>query len=612
MSNSIKNKLVYTIMLTGTILMMLTIGIFLWFNINSLRENKLKDIRVLAKVIAKNNQASLLFKDKDAATESLYSLIANKDIEYVCILDEEKNVFAESNFTAEKIIPPKDPKEIIQKTSLIQELYEIAILGDKIGTLYIRSNLDQINVQIERALLIGLFIIILAIIITYVLTHILQKLITQPILQLASISAKISEEKDFSTKINMERDDEIGVLVHSFNKMLSEIDIQNKELIQSKLRAEHSSKAKEQFLANMSHEIRTPLNGIDGMTRLLDSTSLSNDSQEYVNAIKSSSENLLVIVNDILDFSKIEAGKLSIEKIGFNLTKILNQVIKSSCYKAEEKGVLLESNIDGKIADILIGDPVRLQQIVINLLNNALKFTSKGFVKLNCTLISTKNNLNTIKFEIDDTGIGIEKNKLDTIFESFSQEDDSTTREFGGTGLGLSISKHLVELFNGQLLVKSEKNKGTSFYFTLDLPIGNEDDLPEDLTVVNEPESLENKRVLLVEDNEINQFLATTILKQWKMNIDIADNGKIALDRLKEQNYDVILMDVQMPIMGGLEATELIRNTLNITTPIIALTANAIKGDNEKCIEVGMDDYISKPFNHSILYNKILKLINYG
>jgi signal transduction histidine kinase/CheY-like chemotaxis protein len=609
---SLKNKLVYTVMGASTAVLMLTITMYVIFDVARLKKNKVKDVEVLAKIIAENNQAALLFNDKKTAKESLYSLIANKDIEYVCIIDQYDILFSESNFTSTKIIPPKQKEDLGANKNSIEVFHEIKFQGEKLGSLYIKSNLNQVNEQIKIAIITGLLILIISIIISYVLTYVIQRIIIDPILNLASISSRISENKDFSTKINIKRDDEIGTLVNSFNNMLSEIDKQNLELTNAKNKAELSSIAKEQFLANMSHEIRTPLNGIDGMAKLLEKTLLTKEQKEYNLAIRTSSDNLLVIINDILDFSKIEAGKLSIEEIGFSLNESINRVINTMSYKAEEKGINLALEIDANISEILIGDPTRLNQIIINLLNNAIKFTSKGCVTLKCKLDEKTSTQNKIKFEVIDTGIGIDSRKISKIFGSFSQEDGSTTRKFGGTGLGLTISKQLVELFNGELKVISEKGKGAIFYFTVEYPIGSlKDWLKEEAAVMNW-ESLEHKKVLLVEDNKINQLLAATILKNWKMKVEVAENGLIAIEKLKDENFDVVLMDMQMPIMGGIEATVIIREELKLSIPIIALTARAIKGIDKECMEAGMNDYISKPFNQSELFNKILNLINYG
>jgi CheY-like chemotaxis protein len=260
----------------------------------------------------------------------------------------------------------------------------------------------------------------------------------------------------------------------------------------------------------------------------------------------------------------------------------------------------------------LIGDPTRISQIITNLVSNAIKFTAEGFVMIKLSLTEKIQNKNSIKFEVLDTGIGIDASKLSSVFESFTQEDESTTRKYGGTGLGLSISKQLVELMGGELNVQSKKESGTIFSFTLELAVGTNNDLPKKTTSLQNIENLTNKDILLVEDNEINQFLGLTLLKKWKLNVDVAENGKEAIDKVKQKNYDVILMDMQMPVMGGIEATKIIREELKINTPIIALTANAIKGDEQKCIDAGMNDYISKPFEHSDLFNKVLKAINNG
>lgn len=611
MNLSLKNKLVYIIMGSSTVVLIVTIFIYVMFDVVNLKKNNINDVEILAKIIAENNQAALLFNDKKAAQESLYSLIANKDIEYVCIIDKYDEIFSETSFVSltSQIIPPKSKAELGGKDNKIEVFHEINFQGEKLGSLYIISNLNQVNHQIKIAIITGISILFVAIIFSYFFTFIIQRIITNPILELASISSEISENKIFSTKINIERNDEIGTLVNSFNNMLSEIDKQNLELISSKNKAEQSSIAKEQFLANMSHEVRTPVNGIDGMSKLLEKTTLTKEQQDYVLAIRTSTNNLLVIINDILDFSKIEAGKLSIEKIGFNLKNNVKSIVDSMSYKAEDKVIYLESEIDDNISDIVIGDPTRFNQIITNLLNNAIKFTSKGTVTLKCRLQGNSKTHNSINFEIIDTGIGIDEEKLETIFESFYQEDDSTTRKFGGTGLGLTISKQLVGMFGGELKVKSKKGKGATFYFTLDLPIGSSNDIKKDQVAVKDWNLLATKKALLVEDNKINQFLAMTILKNWKVDAEIAENGLIAIEKIKANHYDFVLMDMQMPVMGGVEATKIIRTELNLSIPIIALTASALKGVDLECLEAGMNDYVSKPFDQSVLYNKILQLI---
>ncbi|MDX2303886.1 MAG: PAS domain S-box protein [Microscillaceae bacterium] len=382
------------------------------------------------------------------------------------------------------------------------------------------------------------------------------------------------------------------------------------ELIHAKLKAEEAAQVKQQFLSTMSHEIRTPMNAIIGMSRLLEKTPLLEKQKEYLKAIKSSSQNLLVIINDILDFSKIEAGKLELDHIGFSLKEITENLVKSTKYKAEEKGIGLYLYIDPEIKEILIGDPVRLNQVLLNLSNNAIKFTYQGYVKIECKLSCTLPEHQIISFKVTDTGKGIRKEKLANIFDSFTQEDATINRKFGGTGLGLTICKQLIELFGGKIEVASEVNHGTTFSFTLPFKIGNEHDLPQSEEYTIEESSLQNIRVLLVEDNEMNQLFARTLLEEWGTLVDIAEDGKIAIEKVQKNVYDIILMDMQLPLINGLEATQYIRQEINTQVPIIALTANAIKGDEDRCLQAGMNDYISKPFEPTKLFRKINKFIH--
>ncbi len=381
------------------------------------------------------------------------------------------------------------------------------------------------------------------------------------------------------------------------------------EIREARIKAENSVKSKEAFLANMSHEIRTPMNAIIGMAGLLEKTRLNGKQKSYLEAIQISSEHLLAIINDILDMSKIEAGKLTLENIGFDFQKVVTDSIQSLSYLAASKSVSLNYTIDPAIDKILIGDPVRLEQIFLNLISNAIKFTNEGFVEVNCTLISQNEGINCVDCSISDTGIGIDKDKLSIIFESFSQEDTSTTRRFGGTGLGLSITKQLVERMNGSIRVESEKDKGTTFCFRISFPAGSLKDIPEKSTLKPEYMSLGGVRVLMVEDNKWNQILATAILENWQMEVHIAQNGYEAINMLSATSYDIVIMDIQMPKMGGIEAARVIREELKSNIPIIALTANAIKGDKERFLDAGMNAYLTKPFNENLLFTTLSELL---
>ncbi|MGB0806238.1 MAG: response regulator [Salibacteraceae bacterium] len=380
------------------------------------------------------------------------------------------------------------------------------------------------------------------------------------------------------------------------------------DLVETREFAENSLKSKELFLANMSHEIRTPMNAIIGMSRLMEGTNLTAEQEEYQSAIQTSAEGLLVIINEILDMSRISAGKFSFEEIDFALDPILQNLIKSLSIRAEEKGIYLRMIKDPELKTYYKSAPNRLNQILVNLIGNAIKFTQKGGVDVFVELVKSHKNSDVIKFSVKDTGIGIDANRVGKIFDSFTQEDVSTSRKYGGSGLGLTISKELVKLFGGELLVESKKEEGSIFSFSLELSHGDVILKNEEAQVIEK--NLKGINVLLVEDNRINRLLASKLMNKWNVNVYEAINGYDALDKITQRNYHLVLMDMQMPEMDGLEATRKIRKDLNLDTPIIALTANAIKGEREKCIKAGMNDYISKPFLPDDLYQKISELNN--
>jgi PAS domain S-box-containing protein len=366
-----------------------------------------------------------------------------------------------------------------------------------------------------------------------------------------------------------------------------------KNLREAKRQAEDSARAKELFLANMSHEIRTPMNAILGMSQLLAKTTLAPRQSNYLHAITTSAQNLLVIINDILDISKLDAGKMTIERVGFNVARLCEQVEKTMLYKAEEKGLRFITKVSPLIPNVVLGDPYRITQILLNLASNSVKFTEKGEITIEAEVAGYFNSQIIIAFSVCD----IDPAYLNSIFQEFSQEDSSITRKFGGTGLGLSISRSLARLMGGEIDIESKKGEGTSSHFCLFLPIGTVHDLPQrKLAAITNPQELHGKRILLVEDNEYNRLLAKSFLRSAHLKVTEAENGEEAVAVARAQEFDLILMDVQMPVMDGFEATRHLRRELGITTPIIALTASAINGEKQRCLAAGMNDYLTKPF----------------
>ncbi len=373
--------------------------------------------------------------------------------------------------------------------------------------------------------------------------------------------------------------------------------------------AESAMKAKQQFLSNMSHEIRTPMNAIIGFTKVVLRTDLSAKQKEYLDAIKLSGDALIVLINDILDLAKVDSGKMAFEKIPFKLSVSIAAMLHLFETKIQEKNLQLFTQYDKKIPDVLVGDPVRLHQIILNLVSNAVKFTSDGSITVSIRLLSKTDDEVSIEFAVKDTGIGIAENKLENIFDNFQQASSGTSRLYGGTGLGLAIVKQLVEPQGGSIRVESKIGKGSTFSFIL-----NFQKTKAEAEIVTEQMEwgVETKdiKVLVVEDMALNQLLMKTLLDDFGFECDISANGKIAVEKLRTKKYDVILMDLQMPEMNGFEATAYIRNDLKLHVPIIALTADVTTVDFEKCKAVGMNDYIAKPVDEKLLYSKIIGLVN--
>jgi PAS domain S-box-containing protein len=420
------------------------------------------------------------------------------------------------------------------------------------------------------------------------------------VLGVVIVARDVTEQKRIATELNDAKE---------LAELSNDIAQKAKSIAQKATRkAEEAVKAKQQFLSNMSHEIRTPMNAIIGFTKVILKTDLNSKQKEYLTAIKLSGDALIVLINDILDLAKVDSGQMTFEKIPFKMELSIFAMLHLFETKILERNLKLKIDYDPRIPKVLLGDPVRLHQIILNLVSNAVKFTNKGSITVSVELIDEDEKQAKVRFAVTDTGIGIEKEKLETIFENFQQATSGTSRIYGGTGLGLAIVKHLVEAQGSQIRVESEPEKGSCFSFCLSLP---KTDEKADLEMDVPEEDLETRKIkiLVAEDIPLNQLLMKTILDDFGFEWEIAADGKIAIEKLEANSFDLILMDLQMPELNGFEATEYIRNIMKSDIPIIALTADVTTVDLAKCKAVGMNDYIAKPIDERVLYNKIVNIV---
>jgi PAS domain S-box-containing protein len=379
------------------------------------------------------------------------------------------------------------------------------------------------------------------------------------------------------------------------------------ELKGARHKAEESSKAKAMFLANMSHEIRTPLNGIVGMAEQLAQSQLDADQRYFIDIMRSASSTLLSIINDVLDISKIESGKFSIETTAFNLNETIRRTLSIFGEKAKQTNISLDIELMDDRGIMHLGDPHRLSQVLFNIVGNAMKFTQAGYVRVTSHLSRGENDVCLVSFSIEDTGVGMDMAYLTKVFEAFTQEDASITRKFGGSGLGLSIARSIVHIMGGTIEIESEKGKGTRVNIRIPMRISNEKTKKDIVEMTDLQKSLKGLRILAVEDNELNRMVLQVILKKCDVVVTIAHNGQEAINLIQQQEFDLVLMDVQMPIVDGLEATKYIRDELKLTTPIIGLSANAMREEVEICKQAGMNDYLVKPYSERALVEVMKK-----
>lgn len=532
---------------------------------------------------------------------------------------------------------------VYDKKGYLHLIQAVILDDDTVGYIHLVNNLSEFDSLLAQLHFITLVIVLLSLLTIYGVSSRLQKKLSLPFFGLIRSMRTVAQKKDFSIRVKKYANDEFGDLVDVYNNMLDEVQqrdrklivyqsdlerqvksrteelvIKNKDLevaiteaMIAKQEAEKASKIKSQFLANMSHEIRTPMNAVLGITEYLCDNNLQDYQRKPLETIKKSADSMLEIINEILDFSKIESGNLGVEKRAFNLYKLVNEKFELLKPKAVKKEIqlklILGDSCSNSFADTYQGDPLRIGQVLVNLLSNALKFTKTGVITLEVICEPVSQQLERVRFQVHDTGIGIPEEKQAGIFEPFSQVDGSTTRKYGGTGLGLSIVKRLVLLMGGEVGVESVPGKGSVFWFFIDLE-------KVEAVIVNKKTVEEcqfKAKILVAEDNVANQFLVQKILHRFGCEFDIVDNGRLAVNAFKNKHYDLILMDCQMPELDGYQATREIREVESVSKtvqpiPIIALTAHAMKEEQELCLSTGMNAWLSKPYTREEL-NGILQ-----